>query len=80
MTRTFEDGIDMDFAIKTFTDTTREVADPGFKTLQRRPENTTKLNFLRLNRAKETAERLQTSERPLESGARGIFAPVREYC
>jgi hypothetical protein len=79
MTRTFEDGIDMDFAIKTFTDTTREVADPGFKTLQRRPENITKLNFFRLNRAKDTAERLQTCERPMESGARGVFGPVREY-
>lgn|GEM_PF-6450199 len=70
----------MDFAIKTFTDTRREVADPGFNKLQHRPENTTKLNFFRLNRAKETAERLHPPERPLESGARGVFASVREYC
>lgn len=60
MTRTFEDGIDMDFAIKTFTDTTREVADPGFKTLQRRPENITKLNFFRLNRARAAPDLIES--------------------
>lgn len=70
----------MDFTINKFTNTTREVAAPGFKTLHRRPENITRLNFFRLDRAKETAERRQTCEMPLESGERGVFAAGREYC